>query len=131
MELAATSYGTEHVTVLERSDQVALAKFVGDALVRVAQNMTVAARGRDPRFPRTAAVDTAALSLLPTGLFEIGGHDVQPRHLVGAAKTMAMGTATPGFYLGPAFFNPTTTGELWVIQGKLRRAHPQAERVAL
>lgn len=130
-ELVAALRGAKHVTVLERSDQAALAKFVDSALVKAAQNAVAAARGQDPRFPGIAAVDTAALPLLSTGFFGIGGHDVQPRHLIGAAKAMATGTAAPEFYLGSTFFDPAATGELRVIQDKLRRAYPQTERMAL
>lgn len=130
-ELVEALRGATQVTVLERSDQAALSRLVDTALVHAAQNAVAAARGQASRFPGIPGVDTAELPLLSTGFFGIGGHDVQPRHLIATAKAMAAGDLAPEFYLGSTFFDPAATGELKMLQDKLRRAYPETERMSL
>lgn len=125
-ELVAALQGAKAVTVLERSDQAALSEFVNKALLHASQN----ARTAD-RYPGVPALSSAELPTLATGFFGIGGHDVQPRHLIATVKAMAAGTLAPEFYLGSTFFDPQATGEQAQLQEKLRAAYPATEKMAL
>lgn len=130
-EVVAAVSGAKQVVVLERSDLAALAKLVDGALMKATQNAANTARGGKDRFPGIPAVDTAALPLVSIGFFGIGGHDLQPRHLIAAARAMAAGELPVQFYLGSTFFDSQATGVLKEIQDRLREAYPETERMSL
>lgn len=96
------------VTVLERSEDTALTRFVTQALYR---------GNVHPR--------------LTTAIFGLGGHDVQPRHLVAAAKHMADENGSELVYLGSQFFIEHPTPAIAAIQDRLRAAYPETELMAL
>ncbi|MDR1394076.1 MAG: 2-oxoacid:acceptor oxidoreductase family protein [Bifidobacteriaceae bacterium] len=132
--------GAKAIMVLERSDDTALTRFVTSALFHAAANAAASA-------PSTTAdpATTSALNALPyagvpalarsprltSAIFGLGGHDVQPRHLVAAFKTMAAGGTPPLVYLGSQFFSQNPSTSQAVIESKLRQAYPQTEAMAL
>ena len=124
-ELVEALRGAKAVTVLERSDIGALTTFVNTALVKAAQN----AAGE--RYPGIPALGAGELPVLSTGFFGLGGHDVQPRHLIAAYKAMASGDLAPEFYIGSTFFDPEAVGDQARLQEKLRAAYPATEKMAL
>ncbi len=107
-ELVEALRNAKNVTILERSEDTALTKFVTQALYR---------GGIHPR--------------LTTAIFGLGGHDVQPRHLVAAAKHMAADDAAELVYLGSQFFIEHPTPAIAAIQDRLRAAYPETELMAL
>ena len=62
---------------------------------------------------------------LTTAIFGLGGHDVQPRHLVAAAKHMADENGSELVYLGSQFFIEHPTPAIAAIQDRLRAAYPR------
>ena len=68
---------------------------------------------------------------LTTAIFGLGGHDVQPRHLIAAFKHMADGKNTPLIYLGSQFFGKDSAPTLAALEDKLRAAYPETEAMAL
>lgn len=125
-ELAAALAGAKAVMVLERSDDTALTRLVTQALFKARSNADDA---QTPAFPGIPAMDT--LPRLTTAIFGLGGHDLQPRHLVAAAKHMADGTGAPLVYLGSQFFSDDPTPQMAAIQERLRAAYPETELMAL
>lgn len=117
--------GARAVTVLERSDQAALTTFVNTALLKAAQN------ARSARYPHIGALNPDELPEISTGFFGLGGHDVQPRHLIATFKAMAARDLAPEFYIGSTFFDPDATGEQAELQERLRTAYPATEKMAL
>ena len=115
------------VTVLERSDDTALTRLVTQALFHARANAEVV--GTSPSYPDVPAL--AAIPRLTTAIFGLGGHDVQPRHLVAAVRHMAAGDGAPLVYLGSQFFTDSPTPAIAAIQDKLRRAYPETELMAL
>ncbi|MDQ7991846.1 MAG: 2-oxoacid:acceptor oxidoreductase family protein, partial [Propionicimonas sp.] len=107
-ELVAALGNAKAVTVLERSDDTALTRLVTQALYHARL------------FPQ-----------LTTAIFGLGGHDVQPRHLVAAARNMATPTGSPLVYLGSQFFIEHPTPAVAEIQDRLRAAYPETELMAL
>lgn len=130
-ELIAALKGAKHVTVLERSDLAALTKFVDGALVKASQNAAAVKAGSSPRYEGIAPLKTGELPMLSTGFFGIGGHDVQPRHLIAAFKAMQAGDLAPEFYIGSTFFDEDATGEAKALQDQLREAYPATQQMAL
>ena len=126
-ELVAALGSAKAITVLERSDQTALTGLVSQALFRARSNADADADA--PRFPGIPAL--ARTPQLTTAIFGLGGHDVQPRHLVAAYRAMAEGTGAPLVYLGSQFFSEHPTGEMAQIEAKLRAAYPNTELMAL
>ncbi|MDY5588546.1 MAG: 2-oxoacid:acceptor oxidoreductase family protein [Arcanobacterium sp.] len=124
-ELVEALRGTKGVSVLERSDQAALTKFVNTALLKASQNL------RAERYPGIPALSADEIPTLSTGFFGIGGHDVQPRHLIATYRAMAAGDLAPEFYIGSTFFEDHPTGEQAKLQEKLRAAYPATEKMAL
>lgn len=123
-ELVEALAGAKAVTVLERSDDTALTRLVTQALFRARANAS------DPgEFPGIPAL--AATPRLTTAIFGLGGHDVQPRHLVAAFKNMVSPTGSPLVYIGSQFFSDAASGELAAIQERLRAAYPETELMAL
>ena len=122
-ELVAALKGKKAVTVLERSDQTALTTFVTQALFKAREN---ADQIRHVGIP---AID--AMPRLTTAIFGLGGHDLQPRHLIAAFQNMVDGKGAPLVYLGSQFFSKTPTPRLAEIQARLKAAYPETEIMAL
>ena len=122
-ELIEALRGAKAVTVLERSDQTALTGFVTQALFKARANADA------EQYPGLGSMDS--VPRLTTAIFGLGGHDVQPRHIVAAYKNMMDGSTAPLIYLGSQFFakNPSPTMEK--LQDKLRVAYPETELMAL
>jgi pyruvate-ferredoxin/flavodoxin oxidoreductase len=124
-ELVSALKGAKTVTVLERSDDTALTRLTTAALFHAAANAS------DPAQPYTGVPALTQLPRLTTAIFGLGGHDVQPRHLIAAFKAMADGSAGSLIYLGSQFFTDNPTKALAAIQDKLRAAYPETEPMAL
>ncbi|HYN28338.1 MAG TPA: 2-oxoacid:acceptor oxidoreductase family protein [Dermatophilaceae bacterium] len=122
-EVVAALAGKKAVTVLERSDQTALTSFVTSALFKAQEN----ARGE--RHPGIPAVESAPT--LTTAIFGLGGHDLQPRHLVAAFENMGGDAPAPLVYLGSQFFAKHPTPQMQQVQDRLREAYPETELMAL
>ncbi len=122
-ELVEALAGAKAVTVLERSDQTALTSLVTQALFKARSNADGAA------YPGIRALPTTPR--LTTAIFGLGGHDVQPRHVVAAFRAMADGSAGPLVYLGSQFFTEDPSPEVALIQERLRAAYPETELMAL
>ncbi|MFZ0158480.1 MAG: 2-oxoacid:acceptor oxidoreductase family protein, partial [Kineosporiaceae bacterium] len=121
-ELVAALKGKKAVTVLERSDQIALTSLVTQALFKGRENAdSVRHRG-------IPGMDAAPV--LTTAIFGLGGHDLQPRHLIAAFKNMAQGSPAPLIYLGSQFFD-SEPGRMHEVQERLRAAYPETELMAL
>jgi pyruvate-ferredoxin/flavodoxin oxidoreductase len=121
-ELVAALAGKKAVTVLERSDQHALTSFVTGALFKA----QAVANG--------ATHDVPALATLPqltTAVFGLGGHDVQPRHVIAAFEHMFSGDGAPLVYLGSQFFTDDPTAPTAEVEAKLRAAYPETAHMAL
>jgi pyruvate-ferredoxin/flavodoxin oxidoreductase len=109
--------------VLERSDQTALTDLVMKALFKARENGSLI---RHPGIP--AITDLPKVS---TGIFGLGAHDLQPRHLIAAYKNMESALNVPFFYLGSQFFSTNPSPGMTQIQERLRMAYPETEFMAL
>lgn len=125
-ELVAAIGKAKAVTVLERSDDTALTRLVTQALFHARAN---AEGGRIQPYPGVPAL--AAIPRMTTAIFGLGGHDVQPRHLVAAFENMAKLVPAPLVYLGSQFFTEKPTPAVAAIQDRLRQAYPETELMAL
>jgi pyruvate-ferredoxin/flavodoxin oxidoreductase len=108
------------VMVLERSDDTALTRLTTQALFRAAAGQLL---------PDAARL--AAAPKVTTAIFGLGGHDVQPRHLVAAFKAMADGSAADVVYLGSQFFDEQPPPALAGVHDQLRAAYPETVRMGL
>jgi len=115
--------GKKAVTVLERSAQTALTDLVMKALFKAREN------GALIRHQGIPAIDD--LPKVSTGIFGLGGHDLQPRDLVAAFENMESTLNVPFFYLGSRFFADDPTPSIDAIQTKLRTAYPETEFMVL
>ena len=79
-EVVAALKGKKAITVLERSEQTALTTLVTQALFKGCENAT------QMRHEGIPAIKT--MPRLTTAIFGLGGHDLQPRHLIAAFKNM-------------------------------------------
>ena len=122
-EVVAALAGKKAVLVLERSDQTALTSVVTAALFRAREN---AVEPRHEGIP--ALADTPRLT---TAIFGLGGHDLQPRHLIAAFTELAAGTLPPLIYLGSQFFEDHPSEHGAEVQQRLRAAYPETELMAL
>jgi pyruvate-ferredoxin/flavodoxin oxidoreductase len=122
-ELVEALKNAKAVTILERSDDTALTRFVTQALFHARANADGA---QNPGVP---AITT--LPALTTAIFGLGGHDVQPRHVIAAFKNMADGKKAPLIYLGSQFFEPNPGPTMAVLQDKLRAGYPETVAMAL
>lgn len=123
-EFIAAVAGKRSLTVMERSDQLALTAAVRQALSKAVENNGKA----------KPHADIPALSTLPkvtTAIFGLGGHDLQPRHLVAAFKNMEKEAPAPFVYLGSQFFSKTTDPRMMELQARLKAAYPETEWMAL
>lgn len=123
-DVVAALAGKKAVTVLERSDIASLTPLVTTALAHGLAN----ADGSD-RYAGVPGID--ALPQLTTAIFGLGGHDLQPRHLIAAAKNMADGAPAPLVYLGSQFYADRPGPVLAELQDRLRAAYPDTELMAL
>lgn len=121
-DLVAALKGKKAVTVLERSEATQLAGFVTQALFKALEN------AKETRHPGIPAIKS--LPKMTTAIFGLGGHDLQPRHLVAAFKNMERGGA-PLVYLGSQFFAKNPPPQLAALQERLKAAYPETELMAL
>jgi pyruvate-ferredoxin/flavodoxin oxidoreductase len=134
-EVVAALKGKKAVTVLERSDQTALTTLVTQALFKGCENAgQIRPEGSTPgvRHPGIPAIKT--MPRLTTAIFGLGGHDLQPRHLIAAFKAMdgkAGGNSAPLIYLGSQFFSKNPEPRLAELQKRLKAAYPETEMMAL
>ncbi len=124
-ELVAALKGKRAVTVLERSEQTALTALITQALFRARENADAGSE-RHPGIP-----PIAAMPRLTTAIFGLGGHDLQPRHLLAAFQAMQTGTAAPLVYLGSQFFASHPSERIAGLQERLRAAYPETVSMAL
>ncbi|OJV81051.1 MAG: pyruvate-flavodoxin oxidoreductase [Cellulomonas sp. 73-92] len=123
-ELVEALKTAKAVTVLERSDDTALTRLVTQSLFRARANAS-----NPGEFPGIPALATSPR--LTTAIYGLGGHDVQPRHMVAAFKNMVSPTGAPLVYIGSQFFSDAASGELAAVQDRLRAAYPETELMAL
>ncbi len=114
----------KQVMVLERSEDTALTRFATQALFRAASNAD-----RPDSFPGIPAL--SKIPALTTAIFGLGGHDVQPRHLIAAFDAMDKGGLPPVIYLGSQFFSANPSPRMAALQERLRAAYPETEFMAL
>ena len=127
-ELVAALDGARAVTVLERSDQTALTSLVTSALFKARANAEPGAAG-EPQYDGIPPL--SATPRLTTAIFGLGGHDVQPRHLIAAFANMADGGTAPLIYLGSQFFSSDASETMAGLQDRMRAAYPETELMAL
>ncbi|MDR2112383.1 MAG: 2-oxoacid:acceptor oxidoreductase family protein, partial [Candidatus Accumulibacter sp.] len=127
-EVVAALAGKKAVTVLERSEQTALTTLVTQALFKALENGAVKP-GEAERHAGIAALESAPR--LTTAIFGLGGHDLQPRHLVAAFENMREDRGAALIYLGSQFFSTETNPRLVDLQKKLKAAYPETEAMAL
>lgn len=115
--------GKKAITILERCDETRLTERVTRALFKASENAkTLRHKGIQP-LPHSPQVNT--------GIFGLGGHDLQPCHLIAAFENMFVEHSKPFFYLGSQFFEYQASGELNDIQQRLLQAYPETELMAL
>jgi pyruvate-ferredoxin/flavodoxin oxidoreductase len=121
-ELVAALDGKKAVTVLERSEVTALTNLVTQSLFKAAEN------GGLIRHQGIPAI--SSLPKISTGIFGVGAHDLQPRHLVAAYRNMESSLNVPFFYLGSQFFDKNPSPENAELQQRLKQAYPETEFMA-
>ncbi len=122
-ELAAALAGKRAITVLERSGVTALTGLVTQALSKARENANGAHHAGIPAIANPPKIVTA--------VFGLGGHDLQPRHLVAAFDNMDATDSAPFVYLGTQFFSKNPGPRLGEIQAKLKAAYPETAFMAL
>ena len=122
-ELASALAGKKAVTILERSEQTALTSLVTQALFKARENADALRHEGIPAI--------TALPQLTTAIFGLGGHDLQPRHLIAAFKNMENAKGAPLIYLGSQFFAKNPTLKIAELQTRLKAAYPETEAMAL
>ena len=122
-ELVAALKGKKAVTVLERSDQTALTSLVTQALFKARENADQERHAGIPAIKKSPRLTTA--------IFGLGGHDLQPRHLIAAFANMEDDKGAPLIYLGSQFFSSNPTPRVAEMQKRLRLAYPETEMMAL
>ena len=150
-EVVSALAGKRAVTVLERSDHTALTTLVQQAMFKARENADNAEHTNSSsdagnttntdNTTNTSAADRhpgipalTAMPQLTTAIFGLGGHDLQPRHLIAAAKAMDAGTMAPLVYLGSQFFDEVAASEnpeSAALQARLREAYPETQAMAL
>ncbi len=121
-ELVAALDGKKAVTVLERSEVTALTNLVTQSLFKARENGDLIRHQGIP--PITS------LPKISTGIFGIGAHDLQPRHLVAAYRNMESSLNVPFFYLGTQFFEKNPTPRNAELQQRMKQAYPETEFMA-
>ena len=127
-EVVAALAGKKAVTVLERSDQTALTTLVTQALFKARENGDLK-RGEVERHAGIPGIKTSPK--LTTAIFGLGGHDLQPRHLIAAFRNMEGGAGASLIYLGSQFFSRNPNPRMAELQKKLKAAYPETELMAL
>jgi pyruvate-ferredoxin/flavodoxin oxidoreductase len=123
-ELVEAIKGAKAVAVLERSDDTALTRLVTQALFKARANADA------PQFEGIPALATAPR--VSTAIFGLGGHDVQPRHIVAAYRRLADASSTGTlFYIGSQFFSANPSPEIAEREARLREAYPETAGMAL
>ncbi|WP_291378781.1 2-oxoacid:acceptor oxidoreductase family protein [Demequina sp.] len=122
-ELVEALKSAKVVTVLERSDETALTRAVTQSLFKARANADRQQYAGIPALAQTPSLTTA--------IFGLGGHDVQPRHLIAAFRHMADGKNAPLIYLGSQFFGKDSAPSLASLEDRLREAYPETEAMAL
>ncbi len=122
-EIVEKLAGKKVVTILERCDETRLTARVSRALIKAQENT------HNLRHKGIEAL--AQIPTINTGVFGLGGHDLQPMHLIAAFDNMRSESSKPFFYLGSQFFDDKATGELKEIQDRLRMVYPDTELMAL
>ncbi|MCP3866804.1 MAG: pyruvate-flavodoxin oxidoreductase [Gammaproteobacteria bacterium] len=122
-DVVAALKGKQAVTVLERCDVTTLTSLVTHALFKALENNGLIRHLGIPSIDR--------LPKISTGVFGLGAHDLQSRHLIAAFKNMESETNIPLFYLGSRFFSDAPTPQIASIQDRLREAYPETEFMAL
>jgi pyruvate-ferredoxin/flavodoxin oxidoreductase len=122
-DFVAAVAGKKAITVLERSEQTALTNMVTHALFKARENAD------EMRHAGIPAID--AMPRLTTAIFGLGGHDLQPRHLIAAFKHMQSGSGAPLIYLGSQFFAKNPSPYVAELQARLKAAYPETELMAL
>lgn len=122
-EVVEALRGKKAVTVLERSDSTALTNLVTGALFKARANADAM------QYEHIPAIDS--IPRITTAIFGLGGHDLQPRHIIAAFENMDAGDHAPLIYLGSQFFTKNPTPEMAEIQSRLRQAYPETELMAL
>ena len=115
--------GKKAITILERCDETRLTERVSRALFKASENVvSIRHKGILPLSPSPQ---------MSTGIFGLGGHDLQPKHLIAAYQNMFREDSKPFFYIGTQFFDLKAQGELELIQERLRIAYPDTQLMAL
>jgi pyruvate-ferredoxin/flavodoxin oxidoreductase len=122
-EIAEALAGKRAVTVLERSDVTALTGLVSRALSKARENAHGGCHAGIPALAEPPPLTTA--------IFGLGGHDLQPRHLVAAFDAMDAARRAPLVYLGSQFFYDNPPARLAEAQARLKSAYPDTEMMGL
>ena len=122
-QLVQAVAGKAALTILERCDETRLTERISRALFKASENANVV------RHPGILGLNE--VPQISTGIFGLGGHDLQPGHLIAAFENMFGEHSKPFYYLGSQFFDLQATGELQIIQERLRQAYPETELMAL
>jgi len=122
-ELVAVLEGKKAVTVLERSEVTALTNLVTQSLFKARENADLIRHSGIPPI--------SSLPKISTGIFGVGGHDLQPRHLIAVYENMRSSLNLPFFYLGSQFFENDPSPENAQLQERLKQAYPETEFMAL
>ncbi len=128
-ELVEALRGVRAVTVLERSEDTALSAMVTQALFKARENDASAKAGAGVRHPGIPALDSQPR--VTTAIFGLGGHDLQPRHLIAAVRNMENPNGAPFVYLGSQFYEKNAGPRVAALQDRLRTAYPETEFMAL
>jgi pyruvate-ferredoxin/flavodoxin oxidoreductase len=121
-DLVEALSGKKAVTILERSETTALTNLVTLAMFKAAENDTLI---RHEWIPPIKSIPK-----ISTGIFGLGAHDLQPRHLVAAFRNMENVLNVPFFYLGSQFFEQNPSQATAGLQQKLLEAYPETEFMA-
>jgi len=122
-ELVAALNGKKAVTILERSEVTALTNLVTQSLFKARENEDLIRHQGIPPI--------SSLPKISTGIFGVGGHDLQPRHLIAAYRNMESSLNVPFFYLGSQFFEKNPSPGNAELQQRLKKAYPETEFMAL
>jgi pyruvate-ferredoxin/flavodoxin oxidoreductase len=114
--------GKKAVTVLERSEVTALTNLVTQSLFKARENGDLIRHQGIPPI--------SSLPKISTGIFGLGAHDLQPRHLIAAYKNMESTLNVPFFYLGTQFFAKDPSPRIAELQKRLKATYPETEFMA-
>jgi pyruvate-ferredoxin/flavodoxin oxidoreductase len=121
-DLVEALKGKQAVTVLERSEVTALTNLVTQALFKARENGDLI---RHQGIPPITSIPK-----ISTGIFGLGAHDLQPRHLIAAFKNMETTLNVPFFYLGSQFYAENPSPKVAELQQRLKATYPETEFMA-